>query len=342
LTQFFRSLASAVAVAAMISAPQALAAPRKAAEVKPETVGFDSARLKRLDDAMAKVVADGRVSGMTTLLVRHGQVVGFKTYGKKDLATGAPMEKDTIFRIYSMTKPITGVALMILFEEGKWKLDDPVTKFIPEFKNLKVMTGVDDKGNMITVPVERPPTMREIMSHTAGFGYGLGDRHPVDRMFREKRVLGATGLNDMITRIADIPLMFQPGTAWYYSVSVDIQGAIVERISGQTLGAFMEERIFRPLKMADTGLAACGGIGGRRPGLHHLGLWPVLPDASQRRRAGRRANPRPGDGGADAHQRHPEERAGDLERNLRLPLQRGGGLWPGLHGQHGPARLRQP
>ncbi len=379
MTQFFRSLASAVAVAAMISAPQALAAPRKAAEVKPETVGFDSARLKRLDDAMAKVVADGRVSGMTTLLVRHGQVVGFKTYGQKDLATGAPMEKDTIFRIYSMTKPITGVAMMILFEEGKWKLDDPVTKFIPEFKNLKVMTGVDDKGNMITVPVERPPTMREIMSHTAGFGYGLGDRHPVDRMFREKRVLGAAGLNDMITRIADIPLMFQPGTAWYYSVSVDIQGAIVERISGQTLGAFMEERIFRPLKMADTGFYVPAGktdrlatlymtdpktrqnvlataifdnpppdytkppaaeSGGRRPGLHHLGLWPVLPDASQRRRTGWRADPRPGDGGADAHQRHPEERAGDLERNLGLPLQRGGGLWPGLHGQPGPPRCR--
>ena len=185
MTQFFRSLASAVAVAALLSAPQALAAPRKAAVAAPEAVGFDSARLKRLDEAMAKVVADGRVSGMTTLLVRHGQVVDFKTYGKRDLASGAPMEKDTIFRIYSMTKPITGVAMMILFEEGKWKLDDPVTKFIPEFKDLRVMTGVDDKGNMITVPAERPPTMREIMSHTAGFGYGLGDRHPVDRMFRQ-------------------------------------------------------------------------------------------------------------------------------------------------------------
>ena len=253
MTQLFRSLASAVAVVALISAPQALAAPRRAAEVKPEAVGFDAARLQRLDEAMAKVVADGRVSGMTTLLVRHGQVVDFKTYGKKDLATGAPMEKDTIFRIYSMSKPITGVAMMILYEEGKWKLDDPVTKFIPEFKNLKVMTGVDDKGNMITVPAERPPTMREIMSHTAGFGYGLGDRHPVDRMFRDKRVLASNGLNEMVNRVADIPLMFQPGTAWSYSVSVDIQGAIVERITGKTLGAFMDERIFRPLKMVDTG-----------------------------------------------------------------------------------------
>jgi CubicO group peptidase (beta-lactamase class C family) len=253
LTHFFRSLASAVAVATILSAPAAQAAPRKAVAGAPEAVGFDAARLKRLDEAMAKVVADGRVSGMTTLLVRHGQVVDFKTYGKKDLATGAPMEKDTIFRIYSMTKPITGVAMMILFEEGRWKLDDPVTKFIPEFKNLRVMTGVDDKGNMITVPAERPPTMREIMSHTAGFGYGLGDKHPVDRMFREKRVLGSTGLNEMVTRVADIPLMFQPGTAWSYSVSVDIQGAIVERLTGKTLGAFMDERIFKPLKMVDSG-----------------------------------------------------------------------------------------
>jgi len=253
LTQFFRSLASAVAVAAVLSAPAVQAAPRKAVAGAPEAVGFDSARLKRLDEAMAKVVADGRVSGMTTLLVRHGQVVDYKTYGKKDLATGAPMEKDTIFRIYSMTKPITGVAMMILFEEGRWKLDDPVTKFIPEFKNLKVMTGVDDKGNMITVPAERPPTMREIMSHTAGFGYGLGDKHPVDRMFRDRRVLASNGLNEMVTRVADIPLMFQPGTAWSYSVSVDIQGAIVERLTGKTLGAFMDERIFKPLKMVDTG-----------------------------------------------------------------------------------------
>ena len=158
----------------------------------PESVGFDSVRLKKLDTAMAKVVSDGRVAGMTTLLVRHGQVVEFNTYGKSDLTSGAPMTKDAIVRIYSMSKPITGVAMMILFEEGKWKLDDPVTKFLPELKDLKVMTGVDEKGEMITVPVTRAPTMREVMSHTAGFGYGLGDKHPVDKMFRATRVLAPT------------------------------------------------------------------------------------------------------------------------------------------------------
>jgi CubicO group peptidase (beta-lactamase class C family) len=220
----------------------------------PESVGFDSARLAKLDAYMQGVVAEGRVAGMTTLLARHGKVVSFKTYGKKSLSAGTPMTEDTIFRIYSMTKPVTGVAMMILFEEGKWRLDDPVTRYIPEFKNLKVMTGVDEEGNgtPVLVDMKRPPTMREIMSHTAGFGYGLADKHPVDKQFREKEVLGANGLKDMIDRTATIPLVYQPGESWRYSVSVDIQGYLVEKLSGMPLRQFMEERIFKPLKMQDT------------------------------------------------------------------------------------------
>src|SRR5580693_3723425 len=155
----------------------------------PESVGFDSVRLKRLDDGMAQVVADGRVAGMTTLLARHGKVVEFRTYGKASLATGQPMAKDEIFRVYSMSKPITGVAMMILYEEGKWRLDDPVTRYVPEFANLRVMTGVGADGKITTEPMKRPPTMRELMSHTAGFGYGLGDTNPVDHLYREKQVL---------------------------------------------------------------------------------------------------------------------------------------------------------
>ncbi|HEY2050165.1 MAG TPA: serine hydrolase domain-containing protein [Caulobacteraceae bacterium] len=219
--------------------------------VSPESVGFDSARLQRLDDYMAGVVSSGKVAGMTTLLARHGKVVEFRTYGKASLASGAPMNRDEIFRIYSMSKPITGVAMMILFEEGKWKLDDPVTKFVPEFKDLKVLAQ-DASGNVVLQPMRRPPTMREIMSHTAGFGYGLSDNNPVDRMFRDKRVLASNGLKEMIDRVATIPLKFQPGTDWSYSVGVDIQGYIVEKISGEPLGQFMQEHIFRPLKMSDT------------------------------------------------------------------------------------------
>ena len=212
-----RLLATAFVASTLAFAPTVYAkTPPVAATVSPESVGFDSARLKKLDTAMAKVVADGRVAGMTTLLVRHGKVVEFNTYGKSDLSTGAAMSKDQIVRIYSMSKPITGVAMMILFEEGKWRLDDPVTKFLPELKDMKVMTGVDEKGELITVPVTRAPTMREIMSHTAGFGYGLGDKHPVDKLFRARRVLGSEGLKAMVDKVADIPLMFQPGTNWSY------------------------------------------------------------------------------------------------------------------------------
>src|SRR4051812_11063902 len=218
----------------------------------PEALGFDAQRLAKLDAYMAKAVADGRVAGMSTLLARHGQVVSEKTYGVKSLATGAPMTKDTIFRIYSMSKPITGVAMMMLFEEGRWQLDDPVTKFVPEFKALKVMSGADAEGRRTIQDMQRPPTMRELMSHTAGFGYGLADQHPVDKMYREKGVLAANGLADMIKRTAEIPLMFQPGTKWSYSSAVDIQGYIVEKLSGQKFGEFLEQRIFKPLKMTDT------------------------------------------------------------------------------------------
>jgi CubicO group peptidase (beta-lactamase class C family) len=249
-------LAGTLAAAGLMlwSAQGTLAAPAPAdlsATVSPESVGFDSARLQRLDDYLASVVASGKVAGMTALLARHGKVVGFRTWGKANLATGAPMAKDEIFRIYSMSKPITGVAMMILFEEGKWKLDDPVTKFVPEFKDLKVLTQ-DPSGNVTLQPMRRPPTMREIMSHTAGFGYGLTDSNPVDRMFQEKRVLGSHGLKEMIDRVATIPLKFQPGTDWSYSVGVDIQGYIVEKISGEPLGQFLDEHIFKPLKMKDT------------------------------------------------------------------------------------------
>ena len=224
------------------------------ATTTPEAVGFDSARLKLMDDYMAKVVADGRVAGMTTLLARHGKVVEFKTYGKASLATGQAMPKEEIFRVYSMSKPLTGTAMMILFEQGKWRLDDPVTRYVPEFKNLKVMVEADKDGKITKVEdMKRPPTMREIMSHTAGFGYGLGDRHPVDKLYREKKVLSANGLQEMIDRTATIPLMYQPGTNWSYSSAVDIQGYIVQKLSGEPFGQFLQEHVFGPLKMKDTG-----------------------------------------------------------------------------------------
>jgi len=218
----------------------------------PESLGFDSGRLKRLDDYMAGVVSSGRVAGMTTLLARHGQIVSFNTWGKSSIEANTPIAKDSIFRIYSMTKPVTGVAMMILFEQGKWRLDDPVTRYVPEFKGLRVVKSINKDGSLVLEDMVRPPTMREIMSHTAGFGYGLAEEHPVDKLYRQKAVLSAPNLQEMINRTATIPLMFQPGTNWSYSSSVDIQGYIIEKLSGQTLGAFMADHIFKPLKMPDT------------------------------------------------------------------------------------------
>jgi CubicO group peptidase (beta-lactamase class C family) len=223
-----------------------------AAPVDAASVGFDATKLQALDTAMAKAVADGAVVGMSTLLVRHGKVVQAKTYGMASVSKARPMAKDTIFRIFSMTKPITGVALMMLFEEGKWSLDDPISKFLPEYANLRVFTGKDAAGEMITVPAKRPPNMRELMSHTAGFGYGLAPANPVDDMFRAKQISLATNLEDLATKVATIPLMYQPGESWSYSISVDLQARIVEVISGQKFGNFLQSRIFAPLGMRDT------------------------------------------------------------------------------------------
>ena len=133
---------------------------------------------------------------------------------------------------------------------------------MPEFKELKVFTGTDSEGHITVEPMKRPPTMRELMSHSAGFGYGLGDQHPVDKLYREKGVLGANGLADMIKRTAEIPLMYQPGTRWSYSSAVDIQGYIIEKLTGQRFGEFLQQRIFAPLKMTDTAFFTAEGKGG--------------------------------------------------------------------------------
>ena len=219
----------------------------------PGALGFDQAGLERLDAWKAEMVTAGKVAGVSTLLMRHGQVVDFRTCGKARLGGDAPLGRDAIFRIYSMTKPVTGVALMILFEEGRWSLDDPITRFLPELEGLQVFAGVDADGGMILEDANRPPTMRELMSHTAGFGYGLFDIHPVERACRQEGVLAADSSDDLVRRVARIPLMFQPGTEWFYSVATDLQGVLVERISGQRFGAFLQARIFGPLGMVDTG-----------------------------------------------------------------------------------------
>ena len=214
---------------------------------------FDAAGLETLSSTMKGYVDDGHVLGMQWLLVKDGEVVQYGTHGAQDAETGAPVGPDTIYRIYSMTKPITGVALMQLYEEGKFELDDPVTKYIPEFEDLQVLAGQNEDGSPILADMERPPTMRELMSHTAGFAYGLGGADYANAQFREQAVLRSPDMDTLIDRIAGIPLLFQPGERWSYSVAVDIQGYLVEKLSGMAFGDYLEANILGPLKMDDTG-----------------------------------------------------------------------------------------
>ena len=218
----------------------------------PETVGISSERLKRVEDQMEQYVAKKQLAGGVTMLARHGKVVEFKTYGVTDVAKGTPTAKDSLFRIYSMTKPITGVAMMMLYEEGRWRPEDPISKFIPEFAHLKVYKGKDDQGNVLTEPVKHTPTMQELLTHTAGFTYGIFGNTEVDKMYVKQNVLGSKTLQEGIEKLATIPLLYQPGTQWVYSWSVDIQGHIIEKLTGKPLGDFFKERIFDPLKMKDT------------------------------------------------------------------------------------------
>jgi CubicO group peptidase (beta-lactamase class C family) len=220
---------------------------------KPETVGFSSERLEQLHALIQGEIDQKHLAGAVTILARHGKIVEYRTYGQRDIATSTPMTKDVIFRDYSMTKPVTGVAMMILYEEGKWLPSDPISKFIPEFAHLKVYKGINADGTMILADPDHAPTMRELMTHTAGFTYGFFGDTPVDKMYRDASLLGSKNLQDFIEKLAKIPLLYQPGKGWTYSMSMDIEGYIVEKLSGKSLPDFMREQIFEPLGMRDAG-----------------------------------------------------------------------------------------
>ena len=217
----------------------------------PEAVGFSTEKLENLHRLIQGEVDSKALAGAVTILARHGRVVDFKTYGDRDLENRTPMTKDTIFRAYSMTKPLTGVAMMILYEQGKWLPWDPIAKYIPEFAHLKVFAGVDAEGKPILVDPDHPPTMGELMSHSAGFSYGSGHT-VVDKMYGDLGVMQSANLQGMIDKLAKIPLNYQPGQGWTYSASMDIEGYIVEKLAGQSLPDFMREHIFAPLGMNDT------------------------------------------------------------------------------------------
>lgn len=214
-----------------------------------EDVGLSSAGLAKIQPWMEERVAAGKVPGMVTMVARHGKVVYLGSAGTLDLETRAVVKNDSLFRIYSMTKPIVAVGLMMLFEEDRFELDDPVAKYIPEFADLKVLDGDQE------VAPNRPMTIADLLRHTAGLTYGYFGNTPVDQAYRKATVLGQTDLAAMASVLRDIPLQFQPGTRWHYSVAVDVTGYLIERISGKALDVYLDERILQPLGMTDTGFA---------------------------------------------------------------------------------------
>ena len=266
-----RRTATLIAALALIPALHLQA--REFPAAKPAEEGFSAERLERIDTYMERAVKDGVMVGGQGVIARDGNVIYNETWGQRDREKRLPMEEDTIHRLYSMTKPITGVALMMLYEEGKFLLNEPVAKYIPELANLQVslatadggVTAVSDgtqssstgagdtsKAGKTRAPA-RQPTIRDLMTHTAGFSYGVFGNTEVDQAYRAAELLSNhPNLQDFVAKLGKIPLQYEPGTRWHYSVSVDVQGRLVEVLSGMKFSEFLEKRLFKPLGMKDT------------------------------------------------------------------------------------------
>lgn len=215
--------------------------------VEPEQAGMSGERLARISDTAKDYVDQGKVPGVITMVNRGGKLVHFETVGTRGVKDPRPLAADDLFRIYSMTKPITAVAAMQLYERGGFRLTDPVSDFVPELGGLQVMEA---DGSL--VPVKREATMHDLLAHTAGFSYGFEDDDPVDDLYREAHLWGAKDLTDFAERLGTLPLRYQPGERWYYSVAVDVTGVVVERISGKSFDEYLHDEIFEPLGMDDT------------------------------------------------------------------------------------------
>ena len=288
-------------------------------EMDPAELGLDKERLGRIDAHFARYVADGRLAGWLYTVRRHGQLAHVGRAGHRDLEGDLPVTDDTLWRIYSMTKPVTSVAAMLLYEEGKLGLNDPVSEFIPAFADLRVYTGGSDL-RQVTVPATEPVRVWHLLTHTAGLTYGFHRTHPVDGLYREGGYEWAwprgTDLAAACEDWARFPLLFQPGAEWNYSVATDVLGRVVEVASGQPLDEFFSTRIFGPLGMSDTAFWADAEAAPRLAALY-------VPDAERKaKRAdafGQGALTRPsllsGGGGLVSS-------AGDYHRFLQMVLHR--------------------
>ncbi|MDG4583343.1 MAG: serine hydrolase [Candidatus Competibacter sp.] len=257
-------------------------------EVEPGAVGFDATRLARIDAHFARYVDDGRLPGWLILVSRAGKIAYLGKYGCRDLEVGAPVEWDTLFRIYSMTKPVTAVAAMMLYEEGAFELKDPVSRFIPAFGDTRVYRS-GSALKPVTEPLREPVKIWHLLTHTAGLTYGFHHAHPVDALYRtagfEWGPPDGMDLAACCEGWARLPLLFQPGTEWNYSVASDVLGRVIEVISGQSLDRFFAERIFEPLGMRDTRFWVNEEDAGRLAAFYapHPGTWrAVRGDAMDR------------------------------------------------------------
>ena len=227
------------------------AAPADERQTSGVVAGMSLERLERLDEHFHRYVDDGLISGVVTYIVRHGEVVHEDAYGLADIAANRPMSQDTYFYVYSMTKPVTSVALLILYEEGKFQLDDPLGKYLPEMADLKLYAGDDANGNMILKDPARQPTIQDVFRHTAGFLYGPAGNRGIDRAYAEAGLLEGT-LAELTRKLGKLPLAYEPGTQWIYSVSHDVQARLVEVLSGMPFDEFVRQRILEPLGMKNT------------------------------------------------------------------------------------------
>jgi CubicO group peptidase (beta-lactamase class C family) len=250
-----RFAASLAVLVTMLAAGLVAAEPLPVA--KPEQVGLSSQRLERVAQVFKTQIAAGRFPGAVVLIARNGKVSYFEAIGQRDPVAGTPMSKDSIFRLYSMTKPFVSVAAMMLVEEGKLTLADPVSKYLPKLDKLQVAVGTKDadgKTSYALVPAERPITIQDLLRHTSGFVYGSFT--PNEHVKAAYTTLGVDWKDvtpaEQIERLAQAPLAHQPGTAWEYSLSTDVLGRVIEVISGMPLGTFLAERVFVPLRMTDT------------------------------------------------------------------------------------------
>ena len=249
----------------------ASAGPALRVDADPEEVGLDPERLRRIERHFTRYLDDGRLPGWLVAVVRRGRLAYLQTAGSRDLEADLPVEPDTLWRIYSMTKPITSVAAMMLWEEGAFELKDPVARFIPSFADARVYSG-GSALKPVTAPAQESMRIWHLLTHTSGLTYAFHNFHPVDRLYREAGFeLGAPPGMDLAQACdawAGLPLLFEPGTEWNYSVSTDVLGRVVEVVSGQSLDEFLAERILGPLGMQETTFALRDGDADRLAALY--------------------------------------------------------------------------